>query len=76
MLDIEKMPISAAQAAGRKTINYTCWCCGEEFVSGRAKDDILCFTCINLRRSLRGFKKLDVTETEIIRRAKILLNVQ
>jgi len=76
MLDLEKAPISAAQAAGRKTVNYTCRCCGEPFVSGRTKDDILCYACVNLRRTLRSFQKLGMTPEEIITRAKILLKSQ
>lgn len=70
---VEHLPISAAQAAGRKTIDYTCVCCGEKFVSGRAKEEILCATCIELRRTLRSFEKRGLSKEEVLGRARKLL---
>ena len=65
--------LSAAQAAGRKTTDYTCVVCGIEFVSGRTKDEILCLDCVELRRALRGFEKRGIPKKEVLERAKRLL---
>lgn len=70
---MEHSPISAAQAAGRKTINYVCTCCGVEFVSGRVKEEILCLDCIELRRTLRAFEKRGIEKEQILDRARRLL---
>ena len=70
---MERLPISAAQAAGRKTTDYTCVVCGTEFISGRAKEEILCLDCVELRRALRGFEKRGIPKEEVLERAKKLL---
>ena len=69
-------PISAAAASGRKTIDYICTCCGTPFVSGRAKQEILCVDCIEIRRALRGFQTRGLTTSDILNRAGKLLSVQ
>ena len=66
--------LSAAQAAGRKTVDYVCTCCGTKFISGRAKEEELCSLCIELRRSLRGFVKRGVSVPEVLERASKLLS--
>ena len=65
--------MSVAQAGGRKTVNYICACCGTKFISGRAKEEILCLGCIELRRTLRAFQKRGLSSEEILKRAKKLL---
>ena len=64
---------SAAQANGRRVIHYTCVVCGEAFVSGRSKEEVLCASCIELRRLLRYFIKQGTSEDELLRRMKFLL---
>jgi len=70
---MDKHGLSAAQVNGRKTIVYTCTCCGKEFESGRSKEEILCIDCIELRRTLRAFQKRGLSKEDILRRAKHLL---
>jgi len=61
--------------AGEKvSVTYKCECCGNEFVSHRARTgEKLCSNCIELRRALKGFLKRGLSEAEVLKRGKKLL---
>ena len=57
-------------------ITYTCDCCGQQFISHRARqDEKLCQDCVELRRALKGFLKRGLSEDELIKRGQKLLGV-
>jgi len=55
-------------------VNYTCECCGQEFISHRVRNgEKLCADCIEIRRHLRPYvKKLGVGQV-LARAGKLLL---
>ena len=56
------------------TVDYICDCCGQGFVSNRARSgEKLCVDCIELRRSLKGFLKRGLSSAEVIKRGRKLL---
>ena len=66
--------MSEEQGAVKKVVTYKCSSCGEDFESHRVRNgEKLCKTCIELRRSLKGFLKDGLTPEVLIERAQKLL---
>ena len=63
--------------AEKKVVEYTCNCCGEKFDSHRVRSgEKLCFDCVGLRRALKSFTKRGLSNVEVMKRGRKLLDVK